>query len=902
MLTEEELDELFEKHQLSDSARAAVRAIRRSGPSRNVRSNTHNVATHYASRKMGVVIKAEARSTELAAIYQWDHDRSTHEFYDQPPRIRKVYVHDNGRAQYADYTPDFFVLAEEFIGWVECKAEGWLIDQAKTISPRYYRDADGNWRCPAAEPYVKEMGLGFLVRSSAESDPIVIQNIADLSDYHHPDCPAATAQQLKSAQGLLGDAGWCWLRDLLTNEAGITADVVYKLIAEEQLHVDMREVPIVGEPHRVRVFRTRALMESSALWLPSLVALPLNGVRPVFMLPGTAIMWDGKASEILNVGDSKVYLRTPESPLVDLGIKAFETMVKTGQIIGTEEIADPRAALAAQRLNEASAEDLQNAMHRYYCVHPELCPGDEGHSACERAIRLWKAFARRGIADYGNEFVGLIPEVNKRGNRTRRLCDKTLDIVHEVIEEDVKSSSKKGQFVCWSLVVAKCRRAGLLPPSQKTFAQEIRLCSTHEDLKKAREGEKAGYNLELPFLSLERGTPKHGCRPFELAHVDHTLLDLQFVDESFGRNMQKAWLTVMIDAFTRMILAWVVLFDEPSYRSCMLVVRDCVRRHGRIPKTIVTDQGSDFKGKYFDQLLAFLGTHKRLRPASHPRFGNIVERFFGLNNTNFIHALRGNNQALQSPRSMSASHDPRRLAVWNLRAFRESFEGFLSKVYHATEHPALGVSPSKAMEIGMLQAGERNHLLIPWNRDFVIATMPSTGKGTARIQRDASFKAEYIDYFKPELQSFAGADLEVRYDPFDASRAYVLAGNKWIEGTSTNAQQLAGRSEKEIEAISLELRELLGRNGLRNKDRAALLGEFMESIKDREANLAIERQAARDREQRVAYAGTGMVDPVTDDPSSNVIDFPEEGTRQAARGSRESRIFDEAQRNEFGDF
>jgi transposase InsO family protein len=219
-----------------------------------------------------------------------------------------------------------------------------------------------------------------------------------------------------------------------------------------------------------------------------------------------------------------------------------------------------------------------------------------------------------------------------------------------------------------------------------------------EELKKAREGDKAGYDLEAPYISLERETPRHGTRPFALAHIDHTQLDLQCVHESTNMEMGKPWLTVLIDAFTRMILAWVITFDEPSYRSCMLVIRDCVRRHKRVPQTIVSDQGSDFKSTYYDQLLAFLSVHKRLRPAGKPRAGNLVERFFGVKNAEFTHILRGNNKALQSPRSMSPTHDPRKLAVWNLRALREGFEGYLTHVYHAAEHSALGISPFKAME------------------------------------------------------------------------------------------------------------------------------------------------------------------------------------------------------------
>jgi transposase InsO family protein len=421
------------------------------------------------------------------------------------------------------------------------------------------------------------------------------------------------------------------------------------------------------------------------------------------------------------------------------------------------------------------------------------------------------------------------------------------------------SEAAPGLFACWALVCDACNQDGLVFPSYKTFVAEIKKLKTPEELKKAREGEKAGYDLELPFISLNRETPKHGTRPFALAHIDHTILDLQFVTEGTGTSMGKACLTVMIDAFTRKILAWVITFNDPSYRSCMLVIRDCVRRYGRMPKTIVVDQGAEFKGIYFEQLLAYMGVNKRMRPASHPRFGNIVERFFGLQNTAFTHALEGNNKALQNPRRMSKTHDPRELAVWNLRAFREAFEGFLTEYYHAVEHPTLGISPSKAMEIGLLQSGARAHTLIAYDSNFLIATMPTTDKGTSKVQRDGSFKANREDYFAASLVEYMGQNLPVRYDPFDLSRAFVMGRSGWIEARGLHAHELAGRTEKEVEAISQEINAINARTGIRQKERALALGAYLRTVRGREAVLRIEVQQARDREFRAADEGIGLL-------------------------------------------
>lgn len=903
MLTEEDLAELCHRHGLSEFAIATVCHVRKSDPSRNVSSGTQNVATHYASRKMGRVIKAEARRTELAAVYEWDHDKTTHEFYDQPPTIKKIHDSGNGRTTATRYTPDYFRLAEDFIGWVECKAESWLLERERSENPDYFRDEHGVWRCPSAEAYAHGEGLGFQVRSSRESNPIVTQNIADLSDYYDPACPPTTPEQLHSAWALMGDAGWCWLRDLVSGEGALSADAVFKMIADELLHVDLHEFTLMNEPERVRVFRTKALLDSSSLWLPSLLATPSEPTQTISLNPGAIMLWDGQGCELLNVGDSGILMRRPGDVLQALTCEEFDRLVAQGLIVGNCAVADPRMTMAAERLRSATSEDIEAANRRYYAIHPELCPPEDRQEIPDRSQRKWRALARRGISEYGNEFIGLLPTVSLRGNRNRRLEQRTLTIMQEEILSDkgVKSKAKKGLFTCWSVVVSRCRGEGLAPPSRRTFHSEIKRLMTPEEFKKARQGEKAGYDLEIPYLSLERETPKHGCRGFDLAHIDHTQIDLQMVDESNGANMGKAWLTVLIDAFTRVILAWVILFDEPSYRSCMLVARDCVRRHGRFPKTVVSDQGSEFRSRYYETMLAHMASHKRMRPKSQPRFGNIVERFFGINNTQFIHALLGNNQALQSPRSMSHTHDPRRLNVWNLRAFRESFDRYLAEVYHAVEHPALGISPAKAMEISLLQSGTRSHIRIPYTREFVITTLPSNKQTKATIQKNASFKVNRIEYFAAELTSYTGQSLEVRYDPYNVGSAYVMGKSGWIEGRSMYDAQLAGRSEKEILAISLQVNEINSRSSLRESDRALAVGDFLRGIHIVEDDLAIQTQAARDRELHAADEGTDLV-TVPSEQTTNVVNLPQQNARKADTRAQREADFENMTRRTYGEF
>ena len=57
-------------------------------------------------------------------------------------------------------------------------------------------------------------------------------------------------------------------------------------------------------------------------------------------------------------------------------------------------------------------------------------------------------------------------------------------------------------------------------------------------------------------------------------HLDHTQLDIELTDTVGAHKLGPPWMTLMIDAFSRRIPALHVDFEEPSYRSCMMVLRE----------------------------------------------------------------------------------------------------------------------------------------------------------------------------------------------------------------------------------------------------------------------------------------------------------------------------------------
>lgn len=214
MLNDEELTAYMNRLGLSEEARQTIRTIRSSDPSRNVKSGKGNVSSRFPSEKVGLTIQAESHTVELAAVYEWEHDPDVLEFWDQPPQI-KVSGERGGRNHSWRITADYFVLHRDWAGWVECKAESFLLKHVAPEHGWFVRNDDGRWTFPPGQTYATALGLRFVVRSSAETDWVSLRNQLLLADYRAKNCPAIKATDKRAALEKLAQQPWWILRDFI---------------------------------------------------------------------------------------------------------------------------------------------------------------------------------------------------------------------------------------------------------------------------------------------------------------------------------------------------------------------------------------------------------------------------------------------------------------------------------------------------------------------------------------------------------------------------------------------------------------------------------------------------------------------------------------------------------------
>jgi transposase InsO family protein len=651
------------------------------------------------------------------------------------------------------------------------------------------------------------------------------------------------------------------LQELLAAaDGGATRDDVYLLIALGELYVDLSTSPLV-QPATVPVFSNRQAVahdhQNAMVVSKSLSNTPISEPRP-----GNKVNWDGQRWDILNCGQTHMVLRrTDDNSITQLPAAAFYMLMKEGQITVTSSHPNDDNPEIMDRLSRASEEDLRQANYRYEIVR-RLLDGTTWTApipVLSRTGRRWRAMYKKAEAQCGSGYLGLLPQTHRRGNSAAKLPKASKELMATVIHQDYETHKQKSIYASWTALQSACTNQGLVAPSYETFRQAVHAGAGHSQMLK-RMGSRAAYQQESFYWELELKTPRHGDRPFEIGHLDHTELDIELVCSTTGRNLGRPWLSLLTDAFSRRVLAVSLSFDPPGYRSCMTIIRECVARHNRLPQIFVVDGGAEFSSVYFEAVLARYECIKKTRPPAKARFGSVIERLFGTCNSQFIHSLRGNTQIMRQVRQVTASINPKHEAVWTLADLHDHLTSYLYEVYDSLDHPALGQSPREAYEAGMAHAGQRPWRRINHDREFFIMTLPTTSTGTAHVLPGRGVKIHYIYYWSdlfrdPETER---KQVPVRYDAFDAGTAFAFVKGQWVQCHSEYYAILQGHSERELMLATQELRKRQRQHARQRSLSAKTIGDFLQSVEAQEILLT---QQLRDRQARATRRESEQVQP-----------------------------------------
>ncbi|WP_340648245.1 TnsA endonuclease N-terminal domain-containing protein [Pseudoxanthomonas winnipegensis] len=434
------------------------------------------------------------------------------------------------------------------------------------------------------------------------------------------------------------------------------------------------------------------------------------------------------------------------------------------------------AALSAlagsdEAVAQLSNVELQEAHHRLLVLRGEL-PA----SRSQRSIRRWR---KKLQASSGNP-LGLRPHHHRKGNRTPRISDVEEDLLLSSLREHYLSNLCVSRLAAYGHYLVDHQDAverGALPRcslavSYVTYVARSRRIPP-EELAAARSGGRAAAAAARPAAPASKHLSP--VRAFERAHVDHYLCDIHVLvaEGKRKRYTQRPQLTAMRDEATGAVLAISLSFNAPSRRSCLAVIRDCVRRHERLPETIVVDNGAEFHSEYFEVVLARLGVAIQRRPPGRPRYGGTIEGWFHSLKA-FLSAQRGNTNNDGRGRSAVATHKGKAHASWTLIEAYNAIDRFVFELFNSGAARS-GVDSRSTKSTEALYLFPESGVLTAFNATFLALTaMPLRKPLKVDMARGIRHLGRWFTDPKLFDSNKPGMRLKVFEEPWDMNTVYAL--------------------------------------------------------------------------------------------------------------------------------
>jgi putative transposase len=213
--------------------------------------------------------------------------------------------------------------------------------------------------------------------------------------------------------------------------------------------------------------------------------------------------------------------------------------------------------------------------------------------------------------------------------------------------------------------------------------------------------------------------------PLEFVMIDHTRVDTwaALYNENGTRVLvERPWLTLAIDVYSRMILGAVLTYEGPSVYSALRCLRQVVRNkrflierygyhkgatdgYGR-PTTVIVDNAWEFTGISFQVCCEAVGIHVIWAPVKCPEFKPYAERAFGMLNALVWHRLDAG-IPYKAQEMTARGLDPQPKAIQTIEWLNDRMWEGIVTVYHLEEHGEEKIIPAKRWRDGLLAADGR---------------------------------------------------------------------------------------------------------------------------------------------------------------------------------------------------
>lgn len=462
-------------------------------------------------------------------------------------------------------------------------------------------------------------------------------------------------------------------------------------------------------------------------------------------------------------------------------VKACLKAIRAREPVGTVLLDVPGAVLDEHREKWAE-EDRQAARATFDARRASGLPIQAGAgpqeppamtAPCARTTSEWIA----RYLEMGQSVLALVSYDDRKGYRGSHLTPEVEAVMGEFIARALEKGPIRNLAAYHRLLERELQRVGQPVPSRVTFAKKVRAAADRRQTLKSQQGQRAADEA----CRINEYVPDPDWL-LQQVEIDHTLANLNVVDDASGVLLGRPWITMIMDRLTRCILGCHVSFLPPSWAT----LSRCIA-HALWPKDMTAYSGLEWPqhGKwdwaYTDRGMDFI---------SHPARRSAQLLHFEIANLpGFSPWLKGRIESLFKRFALQAydyrdgliswdlkQYDGRKNATVGYAEFRHDIVTWIARDYHPNGHSGLD---------GQMAPNDFWQSQVDLN--FGVTPVDSTG-GLRRllgvsVRRRVShmgIRVHGLNYNGPGLGAIRdrhGSDVdwyEVRYDPYDLAGVDLL--------------------------------------------------------------------------------------------------------------------------------
>jgi putative transposase len=397
--------------------------------------------------------------------------------------------------------------------------------------------------------------------------------------------------------------------------------------------------------------------------------------------------------------------------------------------------------------------------------------------------------------------------------------------IKKAVEKHYLTKRKPNIANLQAILEGMCQDSGLDPLDYDTVYNIVRRLN-----KKAvdilRNGDEAREKYELSQL----GFVRIAKTPLHVVEIDHTRLDMILIDEKSGVTLERVWITMGIDVYTRKIWCLHISPDDPSANKTRkaiehgLFFKNSKEKYGTlneweisgVPSIIYVDNGPDFTSADMHNLISEgLNIQIMFRPIKLPKYGALIERVFGTINKAFIHGLKGTTKS--NPKELG-EYDSEKEAIFSVNDITDLLTTYIVDVYHHQIHKGLPLNyptPAAMFYHGIEVFGYPEFVTREEEETYRLKLLPRV----SRAYNNKGIRFGNVRYWTKETSKFITSPSSIytiKHDPDDISFIYLIDPNTGeyiqIYAQDPSTDELRGINRKTYNL----LRSLLAEQGIEN--------------------------------------------------------------------------------------